>query len=481
MNYKTVFNVVGKAMIIEGIMMIISALVGVIYHESTLSLLIPAAGLFALGIPLSFLKSESKNIYAKEGFVIVALCWIVLSLFGAIPFVLSKTIPNFIDALFETVSGFTTTGASVVEDLSIFNKSLMFWRVFTHFLGGMGVLVFVLAVLPNSSMGAMHIFRAESPGPSSSKIVGNLKKTARILYLIYLGFTAIMIVLLLFSGMGFYDSLLTAFSTAGTGGFGVHNGSIAYYDSLYVEIVIAVFMFLFGVNFNLFYLMLTGSVLKALKSEEFKTYIVILLVATVTIAINLLSTSLDFANALRQAVFHVSSVSSTTGFTTANIEDWPALSKGILLLLTIIGACGGSTGGGMKVARIAILFKSAIADVKRLLNPRAIVTVKYEEKPLSQETNTNVRTYFILYAIIAVICILVLSLDSFGDLFTNISATFTCLGNVGPGLTKLIGASGSFAGFSSVSKLVLSLCMLAGRLEIFPLIILFAPRTWRRG
>ncbi len=469
-------------MIIEALMMVISALVGVIYSETTtLSFLIPAVGLLAVGIPLSFLKSESKNIYAKEGFVTVALCWIVLSLAGAFPFVISKTIPNYIDALFETVSGFTTTGASVVEDLSVFNKSLMFWRVFTHFLGGMGVLVFVLAVLPNSSMGAMHIFRAESPGPSSSKIVGNLKKTARILYLIYLGFTAIMIILLLFSGIGVYDSVLCAFSTAGTGGFGVHNGSIAYYDSLYVEIVITVFMFLFGVNFNLFYLMLTGSVIKALKSEEFKAYIVILVISTLTIAINLLSTSLGFFEALRQAGFHTASISSTTGFTTAYIEDWPALSKCVLLLLTIIGACGGSTGGAMKVARISILFKSAFADIKRLLNPRAIVTIKYDDKPLSQEVNVNVRTFFILYAIIAFVGIIILSLDSFGDLFTNISATFTCLGNVGPGLTKLIGAGGNFAGFSSVSKAVLSLCMLAGRLEIFPLIILFAPRTWRRG
>ena len=482
MNFKIVLSVLGKAMIIEAAFLIVPLIVGVYFGENNyLCFLIPMALLFAVGVPLSLLKSEDRSIYAKEGFIIVACCWVVLSLAGCLPFIISGEIPAFANAFFETVSGFTTTGASALESVEGMSKAVMFWRILTHWLGGMGVLVFVLAVLPNAGAGLMYVFRAESPGPSSGKFVGKMRYTAQILYGIYVILTFCEALFLVSGGMSLYDALLCAFSTAGTGGFGVHDGSIAYYDSVYSEMVIAAFMFLFGVNFNIFYLILTGNVLKAIKSEEFIVYVCMIITASLVIALNILGSVTDFWQALRFSFFQVNTVSSTTGFSTADFAEWPALSKGILLFMTVVGASGGSTGGGLKVARLCILGRSAQANIRRMMYPRSVVSVKFEGKPVSLETERGVLTYFILYVAIVCICTVLLSLDAFGGVFDNFSATLACISNVGPGVTKLIGPMGSYAGYSPVSKILLSFVMLAGRLEIFPMLILLVPRAWKKG
>lgn len=492
MNYKMVLSVLGRTMLIEAALLLAPMAVGFCYGEQTadayfyLAYLIPIAVLTVVGVPLSLIRSKDRNIYAKEGFVIVALSWIILSLVGALPFVISGEIPSYVDALFETASGFTTTGASIIDKPAetglLLSRSAMFWRVLTHFIGGMGVLVFVLALIPSGNSGIMHIFRAESPGPDSSKIVGRIKYTARILYGIYVALAALEAILLIICGMDAYDAVLSSFSTAGTGGFGLYNNSIAAYANPSYEIVIAVFMFLFGINFNLYYLILTGNILKAIRSEEFIVYVSIILFATITISLNILSLCANFGEALRLSFFQVASISSTTGFTTADFDTWPTLAKGILLMITVVGASGGSTGGGMKVARLCILTKSAAARVKRLIKPRSVVSVKFEGKPLANDVETNVVTYFILYIGIVCLVTLLLSFDGFaaGDPFTHLSATLSCISNVGPGF-NMVGPTCSFAGYSVFSKLLLSMVMIAGRLEIFPIIILFAPHTWKRS
>lgn len=485
MNFRMVFSVLGKSFIVEAVLLIFPALVSIIYGESNLiSFVAPMALLVLIGAPLSFIKTKDKQIYSKEGFIIVALVWICFSLFGALPYVIGKEagLAHYIDALFETVSGFTTTGSSVVSDTEALTRSAMFWRLFTHFIGGMGVLVFLLALLPEGSVGLMHIYKAESPGPNSSKMIGKMKYTARVLYSIYVMLTVIQTVLLLFGGMSFYESLLNAFATAGTGGLSIHNSGIAYYNSAYIEMVIAVFMFLFSVNFNIYYLILIGGFAKAIKSEEFITYIIMVFVATITIALNILGSTGSFVNSLRLSFFQVTSISSTTGFTTANYDAWPAFSKGILLLLTIVGACGGSTGGGMKVSRLIVIIKSGIADVKRLFYPRSVISVRFEGKTLLKEVESNVKTYFNLYISIVLVSTLILSLDGFanGDLFTHISASFTCISNVGPGF-NMVGPTHTFAGYSDISKLTLSAVMLLGRLEFFPILALFLPKTWKKA
>lgn len=485
MNYRIVFNVIGKTLIILAGLMCVPLIVGIAYGENNfLAFLIPVACLIAIGFPLSFMKIKDKSLYAKEGFVIVALCWIIMSLVGCLPFIISNEIPSFFDAFFETVSGFTTTGASVLNlsttELSL-SRAMMFWRLFTHWIGGMGVLVFVIAVLPANG-NAMHILRAEAPGPSASKLVSKITHTARILYGIYLILTLVEAIMLSFSGMGAYESILNAFSTAGTGGFGIYGDSIAHYNSIYVEMVIASFMFLFGINFNLFYLIILGHFLKAIKSEEFITYVIIVVVVTLAIALNLMSIGLNFAQGLRYAFFQTTSISSTTGFATADFTKWPELSKTLILILTIIGACGGSTCGGMKISRAIILFKTCKNGVKKSLHPRAVTNTKLEGESLSKEVERNTCVYFIMWVMIVVICTLILATDQNGnDVFTNFSATLACIGNVGPGITPTIGPMGNFAAYNGFSKIILSIVMIVGRLEILPMIILFAPRTWRKG
>lgn len=483
MNYRLVFKIIGKTMLIAAALLLVPVIVALVYKETDKlsAFIIPAAALCAIGAVPSCIKIKERSYGAKEGFVIVALCWLLLSFAGCVPFIVSGEIPGLADAFFETVSGFTTTGASVLSDVEILSSSVMFWRIFTHWIGGMGVLVFVLTVIPESETGGTYIFSAESPGPSATKIVGKMKYTAQILYGIYIVLTAICTLFLVCGGMSFYDSLLNAFSTAGTGGLSVHNGSIAYYKSAYVEIVLSVFMFLFGVNFNVYFLIVSGSVLKALKSEEMITYVVMLAVSAFVIAVNITGTVANFGVALRQAFFQVTSISSTTGASTANFDKWPALSKSVLLFLTMIGACGGSTGGGVKVSRMVILLKSCFADIRKTVNKREVVAVKFENKPLTRTLVSGVYSFFALYIFIVIVATVLLSFGSFaeGDVLTHFTASLTCISNVGPGL-NFVGPTCSFAGYNAFSKCVLSFVMLAGRLEIYPMLILFAPRTWKR-
>lgn len=480
MNIKMILSILGRTLIIEAVLLLCPMLVGIIYRENSYTdYLIPIACLLLAGIPLLALRPKDRSIYAKEGFVTVALVWVLMSLVGAVPFTLSGAIPNYADALFETVSGFTTTGATVIANVEGLPHSLLFWRSFTHWIGGMGVLVFVLAILPGYNAGIMHVFRAEAPGPSVSKLVSKLTFTARILYGIYIVMTVLETVLLLCGGMSLFDSVTHAFSTAGTGGFGVKNTSLAFYNSVYLEMVVAVFMFLFGVNFNIFYLLLIGNVKKAIKSEEFLTYLVIVVGATLVIALNIMSMTANFGEAVRYSFFQVTSISSTTGFSSTDFDQWPALSKSVLMVLMVIGACGGSTGGGIKVSRMIILFKSSVADIKKMLHPRAVVSPRLEGELLGKDTERNVHTYLILWMAIVIICTVLLCIDV-DDFMTNFSATLACIGNVGPGF-NLVGPMSNYALYSPYSKILLSFVMLVGRLEIFPMIIVLAPRTWRRG
>ncbi|MBE7086950.1 MAG: TrkH family potassium uptake protein [Clostridiales bacterium] len=483
MNYKVVLSILGKTMLIGAGLLLFPLFVGLVCKENLIfSYLIPIAIFLVMGIPLAFIKVTDKSIYAKEGFVIVALVWIILSAVGCLPFVLSGYIPNYADAFFETVSGFTTTGASIVSDIEIFPKGLLFWRSFTHWIGGMGVLVFVLAILPGDNVGAMHIFRAESPGPEVSKLVSKISFTARILYGIYLLLTVLEVVMLLCGGMNFFESLLHSFATAGTGGFGVKNDSITSYNS-YLQIVIAIFMFLFSLNFNFFYLIAIGQIGKVFKSEEFRVYTGIVIVSTLIIAVNIFVSCVqvyeNFGIALKDSFFQVVSIVSTTGFSTADFDKWPELSHSILMLLMVTGCCAGSTGGGIKISRVVILIKSAFSNLRKVVRPRTMVCIKFEGEPVAKETSKNINTYLLFWLLMVIASVLLLSLDPFGNFETNFSATLACIGNIGPGF-DLVGATCNYSGYNEFSKILLSFVMLAGRLEIFPILILFFPHTWKK-
>ena len=399
------------------------------------------------------------------------------ALFGALLFVLTGDIPNYIDALFETISGLTTTGASVVTAPEEMTRGGMFWRLFTHWIGGMGILVFVLAVLPMSGNRSMHIMRAEVPGPTVGKLVPRIRKTASILYLLYIALTLVEMVLLIAGGMSFYDALLHAFATAGTGGLSTRALSIGYYNSAYIDIVVGVFMILFGVNFSLYYLILLGNIRTALRNEELRWFLGVIAFSVLTIAFDIRNLYGGVGHALRYSFFQVTSIISTTGFATADFNLWPEYSKFLLVLLMFVGGCAGSTAGGLKVSRVMLLFKSCTIEVKKMLRPRCIEEVRLDGKSVDGQTVYNALTYFTFYIIILLIAGLIVSLDGL-DFTTNFTAALSCLSNVGPGLS-LVGPTGSFAIFSPLSKIVLMICMLLGRLEIFPLLLLFVPFTWR--
>ena len=477
MNYKVVLSILGKTLVLEALLLLFPMVVGVIYQENNfLAFLIPIIALLAVGVPLAFLKSKDNALYAKEGFVIVSLTWILMSLFGALPFVISGEIPNYIDAVFETVSGFTTTGASILtnEQIEGMSKGLMFWRMFTHWIGGMGVLVFVLAIMPANNAGVMHVFRSEAPGPTANKLASKLKFTARILYGIYIALTLLEIIFLLFGGFDLFESLTMSFSTAGTGGFSFRGDSAAGFSS-YIQVVISVFMFLFSLNFNIYYLLLIGNFSKAFSMEEVRTFFIVVVVSTIIVALNIFfsmaNTFANFGEALKHAFFQVTAISSTTGLTSTDFTLWPTLSIGILLFLTIIGACGGSTGGGLKISRLMILLKSSSSDFKKLIHPHAVLTTTFDGEPIDTSTERNVRTYFIVWVTIVIISTLLLSIFNNADVFTNFLSTLSSIGNVGPWIQAN----------SYISKILLSLVMLIGRLEIFPMLFLFIPSTWKKG
>ncbi len=479
-----VITILAKTLLILALLMLLPFLVGLIYGESSpsfyLSYLLPILGSVAVGLPLNFLiKPKNKKIYAKEGFVIVALIWIMMSLVSALPFTIGGVIPNYVDAVFETVSGFTTTGASILSDVESMPHSYLFWRQFTHWIGGMGILVFVLAIMPGYNEGTMHMFRAESPGPTVGKFVSKIRYTARILYLIYFALTALMTALLCFGEMNFFESLLHAFSTAGTGGYGSRNDSAMSFSN-YTQIVIAVFMFIFSINFNVYFLIVIGNFKKAIRSEELRLFVIIEIAATLLIALNIMGQMNSFGEALKHAFFQVTSISSTTGFVSADFDKWPVFSKTILLLLMVIGACGGSTGGGIKVSRLAILTKSSYYDLKKLARPRLVKPIRYEGEAVDDATINTVKTFLVFWVLTVIVSTLLLSLDPFcTDFATPFTSTLTCISNVGPGLNG-VGPTCNFSGYSHISKIWLSFIMLVGRLEIFPMLILFSPHVWKK-
>jgi trk system potassium uptake protein TrkH len=478
MNYRLVGNTLGKVLLAEAALLLLPMTAALVCRESPLPFLLTILPLLAIGLALSFLRPLSSELFAREGFVCVGLSWVLMSVFGALPFLFSGDIPLFIDAFFETVSGFTTTGASILENPELLSRGGMFWRLFTHWIGGMGVLVFIAAVLPVSGDSYIHIMRAEVPGPTVSKLVPRVRKTARILYLIYLGMTVLECILLLLGGMSFYEALLHSFATAGTGGFSTRAASIGAFHSVYIETVIAVFMLLFGCNFNLFYLILVGQVSAALRSEELHVYLGIIGGSVLLITLNIMSSCGGFFGGLRYAFFQVMTVLSTTGFSTCDFDQWPELSRWILVLLMFIGGCAGSTGGGMKVSRIIILMKSCLAELKRMILPSRVKRIWLEGKTVSDRTVQSVHVFCFLYLLAAAAGVLILSLDG-RDLTTNLTASVACISNVGPGLSA-VGPCGNYLFFSPFSKLILCFEMLLGRLEIFPILFLFSPSVWGR-
>lgn len=479
MNYKVILHTLGSVLNIEAACMVLPMICALCYKDipSLIVYIISALLCLAIGTVLSLVKPRHKTMYSKEGFVTVALAWIVISLFGAVPFFISGYIPNFIDAFFETVSGFTTTGASILTDVEALPKAHMFWRSFTHWIGGMGVLVFLVALLPLSGGSNVHLIRAESPGPSVSKLVPKVKSTAKILYLIYIGMTLIQIVLMLAGGIELFDAITLTFGTAGTGGFGIRNSSMADY-SPYIQIVTTVFMILFGVDFSMYYLILTRKARTIFKSDEVKAYILIIFAAAIIISINCNSMFPDFGTSLRHGFFQTASIITTTGYATTNFDLWPTLSKTILVALMFIGACAGSTGGGIKVSRILILLKSIKKEVKLTAHPNSTHKITMNGKTIEIETVRSVCVYIAVFLVLFAASLLIISLDNF-DFTTNFTAVATTINNVGPGL-GLVGPVENFSIYSPLSTFVLSLNMLIGRLEIFPILMLFSPYTWKR-
>ena len=479
MNYRIISSILSRILAIEAGLLLAPTAVAAVYGESLspflwtiLISLLAAAVLYLIG------RKHTGTLHPREGFVSVTLSWLVISLVGALPFVYSGAIPNYISALFEIISGFTTTGASVLPEVEVVPKGVLFWRSFSHFVGGMGVLVFMMAILPTDDEHSMHLLRAEVPGPVKGKLMPKMRSTARALYIIYLVMTVIETVLLMCGGLGWFDALTTAFGTAGTGGFGVRNASIGAYNSAYVDVVVGVFMVLFGVNFNLYYLILMKRSLKSLKSQELWVYLAVIAGATVTIALNIAHLYSGFVESLRYSFFQVSSIITTTGFATADFNLWPSYSRALLVLLMLLGACAGSTGGGTKVARLVIVGKAIWAEIRKLLFPRSVSRVTLDGERLEADAIRNTMVYYILYTFFALGAFLLLSTEGY-DLETTFTSVISCLSNIGPGLS-LVGPTGNFSIWSGPAKLILSLCMLLGRLEIFPVLTLFASGVWRR-
>ena len=478
MNYSMTFYIIGWILRLEAVFMVLPGVTAILYHEKDgFAFLITLLICLAIGLPLTWKKPSDKVFHTKEGFVTVALSWIVLSVAGAVPFVISGSIPNPIDALFETVSGFTTTGASILSEVEPLSHCVLIWRSFTHWIGGMGVLVFILCLLPLTGGYHMNLMKAESPGPSVSRLVPKVQSTAKILYTIYISLTVLQIIFLLIGKMPLFDTICTAFGTAGTGGFGIKNDSIAGY-STYLQIVITVFMILFGVNFNIYFLLLTKKFAQAFKSEEIRYYFGIIAAAILVITINTRHMFDNIGTALQQVSFQVGSIITTTGFATTDFNGWPVVSQTILVMLMFVGACAGSTGGGFKVSRLVILCKTVRKELHIYLHPNAVKKVKMDGKSIPHEIVRSTNIFLIVYVLIFSVSVLLIGFDNF-DLVTNFTAVAATFNNIGPGL-ELVGPTQNFSLFSSFSKCVLIFDMLAGRLEIFPLLLLFKPDTWKR-
>ncbi len=468
----------GCILLIEAILMVLPLATAMIHGESVLPFVYTISLLLLIAVPCVLLKPKNTRIYAREGFVCVSAAWILLSAFGALPFVFSGAIPSYIDALFETVSGFTTTGATILPAVEHLPRGILFWRSFTHWIGGMGVLVFMLAILPSAGGEAIYLMRAEVPGPTKGKLVPKMRQTALILYGIYIVLTVLEAITLLCCGLPLYDAMVTSFATAGTGGFSVLNSSIAGYNSAAVEWVIAIFMLLFGINFNLFFFVLIGRVKDVFKSEELRTYLSITAISVVVICINTFRIFGNLGDTIRSGFFQVASIITTTGFVTVDFSEWPVLSKTVLVLLMMCGACAGSTAGGLKISRIIILFKNIFREIKHMIRPRSVNVVRIDGEVVTDETIRSATGYFSIYMFTVLLCTLLISLDGF-SLETNVTATLSCINNIGPALGD-IGAVGNFSIFSDFSTVILTLAMLFGRLEFVPLIVFFSPYAWKK-
>ena len=479
MDTKIVRYILCRMLGVEAALLLVPVLVAVIYQEKCgIVFLIPIVILCLLFWGVGRKRPEHGQIYGKEGMVIVALAWILWSLFGAMPFTLSGYIPSYVDAFFETVSGFTTTGSSIIPDVEVLPHCLLFWRSFTHWIGGMGVLVFVLVVTSLDRKNSMHLMRAEVPGPEKDKLVPKAMSTARILYGMYLTLTVIEMVFLVIGGMNLFDSMIFSFGSAGTGGFSNYADSVAHFNSAYIDGVITVFCALFGVNFALFYFMILGDFKSILKNEELRTYILLIAGATAAIMLNIHSLYPTIGKSFRYAVFQVVTVITTTGYSTADFAQWPMFSKAVLMMLTVIGACASSTGGGIKVSRLLVGIKCVKREIVQLAHPKSVGIIRIGGKKVSSDVLRTIYIYFIAYVGILIGSVVLVSLDNF-DFETTFSAVLTTLGNVGPGMAQ-VGPMGNFAEFSPLSKLILCFDMLAGRLEIFPFLVLFTAPAWRR-
>ena len=478
MNHAMIRHIIGVVLKIEAVFMLPSVVVAFIYMEqkAMIAFAISIALCFTLGFLLSRNKPKNTLFFAKEGFVMVALSWIVMSIFGALPFVISQDIPNFVDALFETISGFTTTGASILTNVEALNKSTLFWRSFTHWIGGMGVFVLILAILPMADS-SLHILKAESPGPSVGKLVPKIRDTAKILYMIYIVMTLIQIILLCIARMPFFDALTISFGTAGTGGFGIKNDSMASYSTT-IQLITTIFMILFGVNFNAYYCLLGKNKKAIFKMEEVGWYFLVIFAAITVIAINTRGYYENILMAIHHAAFQVGSIITTTGYSTVNFDLWPQLSKTILVLIMFMGACAGSTGGGIKVSRIIIIFKMVKQEIYSFIHPKSVKLIRLDQKPLEHNLTRSVAIFMLTYMLIFVSSMIILAFDN-KDMITNFTSVTATLNNIGPGLGE-VGPMGSFSVFNPVCKLVLSFCMLAGRLELYPMLLIFSPQLWKR-
>lgn len=483
MNKRMVFRTIGRLLQITSLLLLVPTIVAAIYGETRqlFAYAVTAAGSFVFGIIIALAtKTKNKVIYAKDGFAITALAWIGMALVGALPMTLSGDIPSYIDAIFEAVSGFTTTGASIVPDVEKLSYATLFWRSFTHWIGGMGVLVFIMAIIPNFTDRSIHIMRAEMPGPIVGKLVPRVKDTAKILYFIYIFLTLLQIILLRFGDMNWFESIVHSLGTAGTGGFSIKTDGLASY-SAYSQWVIAIFMLIFGVNFNLYYLILMKKFTTVIKSGELWAYILMVVTSITLISLNIYSLVGNFADTVRDASFQVASIVTTTGYATTDFNNWPDFSKAIIFILLFCGGCAGSTAGGFKIARIVMLFKNIKREIKKTVHKRSVSTVHFEGKVVDEATFNGVNTYLAIYMICLLAVFLLISWENFGNEYnsfeTNFSATVSCFNNVGPGLS-MVGPMGGYVAYSGFSKIVLSFAMLFGRLEIFPMIIMLSPRTW---
>lgn len=478
MNYKFIKYIIGWILIFEACFMILPLITALIYKEQEgLWFIFSMALCLVVGGLCVYKKPHNKIILSKDSLVAVSLSWIVLSIFGAFPFVFSGTIPSFVDALFEMISGFTTTGASILTEVESLPKCMLLWRSFSHWIGGMGVLVFVMAILPLAGGNNMYLMKAESPGPSVSKLVPKVRSTAMILYGIYIILTLVEVVFLLFGKMPLFDALCTTFGTAGTGGFGVKNNSIGAY-STYIQVVVTVFMIIFGINFNAYFLILMRKFRQAVRISEVRVYLIVIAVATLLITWDTRFIFDTVLEGIHHASFTVASIITTTGYATLDFNQWPEFSKTILVAIMMMGACAGSTGGGIKVSRVIILVKYVLREFKTLIHPRSVKKVTVDGRAVEDEVMRSTNVFLIVYVLLFVFSILIVSLDEY-DFTTNFTAVATTIGNVGPGFS-LIGPASNFSFFSPLTKCVLMFDMLAGRLELFPMLIMLMPSTWKK-